>query len=387
MLSNVSHKGAFWSLITTRIVYAINWYNVASIFFLISIDYGQGVSGLGILSSGFYLGLAIFQVPGGILAARIGPKKTAIIGTMLSSASALLAGLSPSFLQVAGLRFLVGAGMAFVFAPGVTLVARYYKRGSEGLGIGLYNSAFDIGGAIGIFGWAVLAEMIGWRFSLVASGLLGIATGGILWVVVPEGSERNFRVKVSQLKTILFNKQLIILSIAILGNGVGSTLVSSFTVYYLEGTFGAAAGVAGFVGSLVVILPIISSPMGGRLYDRSRDAKSLLLLTGVVTGSGVALATFGNIFAAAASTVLVGIGGGIGLTVGFSAAREMSVTDLQFEALTIAWANSISLLAGFWSPLLFSAVVSGFGYPLAWLTGGIYTFSLSLAALALTKKN
>lgn len=79
MLSNVSHKGAFWSLITTRIVYAINWYNVASIFFLMSIDFGQGVSGLGVLASSFYLGVAIFQVPGGILAAKLGPRKTAAV--------------------------------------------------------------------------------------------------------------------------------------------------------------------------------------------------------------------------------------------------------------------------------------------------------------------
>jgi hypothetical protein len=63
------------------------------------------------------------------------------------------------------------------------------------------------------------------------------------------------------------------------------------------------------------------------------------------------------------------------------------VTGLQFEALAIAWANSISLFGGFWSPLVFSAVVTGFGYPLAWLTGGIYTLVLSLAALALRKKD
>jgi MFS family permease len=353
-----------------------------------SIDFSQGVSGLGVLSSSFYLGVAISQVPGGILAAKVGPKKTAVIGTFLYSASALVAGLSPAFLQVAALRFLVGVGMSFVFAPGVTLVAKYYKRGSEGLGVGLYNSAFDIGGAIGIFGWAVLAEIIGWRFSLVASGILGISTGVLLFLAVPKDPlDNDLRIQASQLKGILLNEQLIILSVVILGNGTGLALVSSFMVYYLEKTLGAAAGVAGLVGSLVLASPIIFAPIGGRLYDRSRGAKKLLLASGVVTAAGVALVAFGNIFAAVASTVVVGIGGGIGFTVGFSAARETNVTGLQFEALAIAWANSISLFGGFWSPLVFSAVVTGFGYPLAWLTGGIYTLVLSLAALALREKD
>ena len=61
------------------------------------------------------------------------------------------------------LRFLVGSGMAFVFAPGVVMVTRLLRGGKSGMGVGLFNSAFDIGGIIAIFGWVVIATAIGWR--------------------------------------------------------------------------------------------------------------------------------------------------------------------------------------------------------------------------------
>lgn len=385
MFSGLSNKKAFWSLVATRIIYAVNWYNVAAIFFLMGMEFGQTVGGLGILASSFYLGVACFQVPGGILAAKFGPKKTAVAGTLLCSSSSLLVGLSPTFFGIALLRFLVGAGMAFVFAPGVTLVAKYYKEREVGLGIGLYNSAFAIGGAVGIFGWAVLAEIIGWRSSLVASGGVGIFTGASLLIAVPRDSiDSGFRVRAFELKRILFDSQLLVLSIAILGNGIAATLISSFMVYYLETVYLEAAGVAGLVGSLVLLIPVVLSPIGGRLYDKSRSAKRLLLAGGVVNGIGVALAGVGSVYAAVAATVTVGIGAGIGFTVGFAAARDRGVSSVQYETLVVAWANSVSLFAGFWSPLVFSSVASGFGYPLAWFTGGLYTLLISFAALAVS---
>ena len=70
MFDKVENRGAFWSLLATRAVYAINWYNIASIFSLMAVEFGQGVSGLGALTSSFYLGAGLFQIPGGVVAAN-----------------------------------------------------------------------------------------------------------------------------------------------------------------------------------------------------------------------------------------------------------------------------------------------------------------------------
>ena len=65
----------------------------------------------------------------------------------------MLCGLSSQLQQIEVLRFVVGLGMALFFGSSVTLITRYFGRGSEGFAIASLNSAHSIGGIIGIFGW------------------------------------------------------------------------------------------------------------------------------------------------------------------------------------------------------------------------------------------
>ena len=165
------------SIILARIIYAVNWFNISSIFYLILNDFKQDVSMLGLVTSGFLIGIGLFQIPAGILSAKYDAKFMIFFGTMLLSISSLLSGLSSELYQMVILRFLVGVGMAFFFGPSVILISKYLGKGSDGLGVGILNSAHSLGGIIGIFGWIIIAEAIGWRTSLVISGILGILSG------------------------------------------------------------------------------------------------------------------------------------------------------------------------------------------------------------------
>jgi MFS transporter, ACS family, glucarate transporter len=128
---------AVLSLLFARVIYAINWFNIASIFPHIALDFKQDISLLGLLSTSFLVGIGLFQVPGGILAAILGPRKTAIYGIIIASSAALLSGVSSQLQQMEVLRFVVGVGMALFFGPSVTLITRYLGRGSEGLAVGV----------------------------------------------------------------------------------------------------------------------------------------------------------------------------------------------------------------------------------------------------------
>ena len=127
MFDRVVNRGAFWSLLATRVVYALNWYNIASIFSLMAVEFGQGVSGLGALTSSFYLGVGLFQIPGGVVAARFGPRLTATFGTLVMSVAVLVSGAAATFDIIVLARFFVGVGMAFVFAPGVVLITQVLR--------------------------------------------------------------------------------------------------------------------------------------------------------------------------------------------------------------------------------------------------------------------
>jgi MFS family permease len=385
MRARVVNRATVTSLILGRIVYAVNFYNMAAVFSLTASELSQNVSGLGLVTSTFYMGIGIFQVPGGILAVKIGPRLTAIYGTTIASLAALLTGFTSNLFEIAVLRFVVGLGMAFVFAPSVILITKFLQKGSEGLGVGLYNSAFSLGAVIGLSGWATLAGAVGWRNSLVTSGLLGLFTSVLLWLSIPKDSRRpDSRVDLAPLKLILLDKWLIALSIALLGLGIGSAVVGNFMAYYLENVTHIGVGESGTIASLASLFAFLTAPFSGRLYDRSGKSKQLLFASGVLMALGIGAAFLGTIYSAILSTILVGSAAGAGTTFGFSAARERARAnklDPEYETLAVSWVNSISLSGDFVPPLLFSYLAIQYGYSPAWLCLALLTFVLMIPVL------
>jgi predicted MFS family arabinose efflux permease len=267
--------------------------------------------------------------------------------------------------------------MAMVFAPGVTLIAKYFRNRAEGLGVGFFNAAFYVGGAVGLFGWAVLAEFVGWRPSIAVSGFLGILTAISMIFMVPKDDMReDFLIKIADLRRILSNKWLLILTLELFGVGSGSILVTTFMVFYLEDSLKTTVAIAGTVGGLSMFLAILVSPIFGRIYDRTKNTRRLLFLTGLGLSVGIAVASIGTLYAAIMSTIIVGLCQGGAFTVGFVAAREAQLPDSRYETLAVSWVNTVSLFAGFWSPVAFSLLVINFGYSSAWLLAGVYTLFL-----------
>ncbi len=374
MSARLPEQRAVIAIVAARIVYAINWLNIGAIFYLMTTDLNSGVSGLGTLTSTFYLGVGIMQVPGGILAAKWGPKRTVSTGIFVSSLAVLGTPISSAIFQVAILRFVVGAGMALVFAPSVVLMTRILG-GKSGTSVGLINSAFDIGGLFGLFGWILLASVTGWRPTLVLSGSLGLLTGLLVVALVPKDGENvQFRFSTGKLRRILGDRNLIILGLGSLGSNLGSVLISSFMVYYLHAGLGERAEIAGIVSTMIVVLPIYTSLWGGRLYDRTRKPRRLLILSGLGMTTGLLVAAAPTLSAAAAGAVLGGIAVGPASTINFAAAKDLSRVEKEYEGLTIGWVNSISLTGSFWPPLVFSYFARSFNYSAAWIAGAAMCF-------------
>src|ERR687895_2201639 len=144
-----SDANASFSLIIARIVYGINWFNIA---------------------------------------VKFNPRISAIVGITIASTAALLCGLVLSSSELIWLRFIVGCGMAFFFSSAVILIARHGKRGFPGFSIGLMNSAHSMGGIIGIFVWIIIAQVVGWRVSLMLSGVLGLVTALLMIMTIPRSN-------------------------------------------------------------------------------------------------------------------------------------------------------------------------------------------------------
>jgi MFS family permease len=375
----VINRPSVFSLIVARILYSINWFNVASIFYFIAADFKQDISMLGLITSSFLIGIGIFQIPAGILAAKYGPRKIAIYGIVITSSAAFLSGLSTDLLHMVILRFIVGLGMAFFFGPSVILISKYLGKASEGLGVGLLNSAHALGGIIGIFGWIIIAEVTGWRISLMLSGLLGLISGLLLVVsLIKEKIQTDFGIKISDLRQILFNKSLIVLGLALLGFQIGSNLTLTFIVFYLADHLNLDPKIAGFIGSFNLIIALVSSPLFGRIYDRINDAKKILIISGIVVSLSMAMIAANNLYIIILSIIIAGFFLAGGFVIVYTKAKQVKGLHSEYETLAVSFVNGISLFNAFWVPILFSFVVNQSGYSVAWLLGGFLTMLLVL---------
>jgi MFS family permease len=375
----VINRPSVFSLIVARILYSINWFNVASIFYFIAADFKQDISMLGLITSSFLIGIGIFQIPAGILAAKYGPRKIAIYGIVITSSAAFLSGLSTDLLHMVILRFIVGLGMAFFFGPSVILISKYLGKASEGLGVGLLNSAHALGGIIGIFGWIIIAEVTGWRISLMLSGLLGLISGLLLVVsLIKEKIQTDFGIKISDLRQILFNKSLIVLGLALLGFQIGSNLTLTFIVFYLADHLNLDPKIAGFIGSFNLIIALVSSPLFGRIYDRINDAKKILIISGIVVSLSMAMIAAKTLYIIILSIIIAGFFLAGGFVILYTKAKQVKGLHSEYETLAVSFVNGISLFNAFWVPILFSFVVNQSGYSVAWLLGGFLTMLLVL---------
>ncbi|HSA75786.1 MAG TPA: MFS transporter [Candidatus Nitrosocosmicus sp.] len=416
-----------FSIVLARILYAVNWFNISSIFYLILLDFDQDISMLGLITSGFLIGIGLFQIPAGILAAKYDPRLIIVFGTMLLSVSSLLSGLVSEIYQMVFLRFLVGVGMAFFFGPSVILISKYLGKGSEGFGVGVLNSAHSLGGIIGIFGWIIIAEFTGWRMSLLFSGILGIASGLLLYYTIfrksnkddvhnydqsgkvqehtlhdpktplEKNSDENesiseFQINFGRLRSLMLNRSMLLVALSLLGIQIGWNLISTFIVLYLKFEFDITSVMAGIIGILTLIVNVIFAPFFGKLYDlltKTKWEKSdivLLLICGTIISINMILFSFADMSILMPSIVLIGIFASGGFVIPYTMARRIAVEKLKmpnYEILAVSFVNGLSLLGAFWVPFLFSILVKTFNYSTAWIIGGLLTIAFIIPIIKL----
>ncbi|MDQ3854548.1 MAG: MFS transporter [Thermoproteota archaeon] len=440
MTANEKNKGilsldakASFSLITARVVYGINWFNISAIFPLIALEFNNDVSLLGFISAAFFAGVGIFQIPAGIFAARYNPRISAIVGITISSTAALLCGLVLSSSELIWLRFIVGVGMAFFFSSAVILIAKYGKRGFPGFSVGLMNSAHSMGGIIGIFAWIIIAQMVGWRVSLVVSGALGLVTVLLMIVTIPKGNitlgydarmhnkdsqpaKKAEKLKISDILKLLSNRTLIYLGIILIGIQAAWAVELTFIVTYLE-TLGFSAELAGIIASLPLISAIVSAPLIGGFYDKVRDARTVLLICGVGASMGMVGLSLGSIHLIIISVILTGLFTGGAFTVVYERARTLLIEGVvdhrknaataslganrrniddndisinypsYYDTLKVAWVNGLSLVGVLWTPVVFSSVAEENSYELAWISSAVVTALFILVPISKLSKS
>ncbi|MDH3243906.1 MAG: MFS transporter [Saprospiraceae bacterium] len=146
---------------------------------------------MGWVLSAFALGYALLQVPSGLLADRIGPRRVLSGIVAFWSALTALTGAAWNFASLLFIRFFFGAGEAGAF-PGMSrAIYSWIPIKERGLILGLNFSGSRLGAAFALPMVAWLIDVFGWRLSFVILGLVGIIWAGVWWIAFRDTPEEQ----------------------------------------------------------------------------------------------------------------------------------------------------------------------------------------------------
>jgi len=148
--------------------------NIASAVPVIQKEFGFSMVTVGWILASFRWGYALFQIPGGWLGDRIGPRRAlSLIVTWWSIFTSATA-LAWSATSMAAVRFLFGVGEAGAFPIATRSLSRWILPGERGFAQGITHAGSRLGAALTPTIVVLLMAAYGWRAAFFVFGLMGL---------------------------------------------------------------------------------------------------------------------------------------------------------------------------------------------------------------------
>jgi sugar phosphate permease len=129
-------------------------------------DFGVGASQIGLLSSAYFYGYMLMQVPASLVVDRFGVRRATVPSLLVSATATLMFAHAPTASVAVGARILVAAGDAFVWSALIKLVTQWFPATRFGLMSGLSQLSGFVGGLFATTPFAILVSVLGWRRAL-----------------------------------------------------------------------------------------------------------------------------------------------------------------------------------------------------------------------------
>lgn len=375
------------SINAARAVYALNWFNIAPGLTYIASDLKLEIVQLGIITTAFYLGLASFQLFGGVVASRIGNRRTETFGLVVLGVSVIASGLSTNLPELFITRFAAGAGSAFFFSPALGMLSEIVPDEKYGFYVGTFNGAFNIGAGAGVLGWVFVDQYLGWRAGLIIGGLMTIALALENYAVLRGVVVHTSRGKdlFGKLRKAVTNRAMWLLPIAGIGSMAAETIMGQLFVYYGETGLHYSPSLAGTLGFIFLITGFFGGVIGGIQYSRTRHGSATFVGVLAITAILVLMIPFVR------SPVPLGLlVTALGLVVvdGFSILYTIAARlapDKSTISFSLSFVNFMQQAIGASFPFIFTGITHAAGYSVSWLVlGAISSIAIFLYPLART---
>ncbi len=154
-------------------------------------DFQISASGLGNLSAFYFYSYVAMQIPTGILADTLGPRKLLTGGCIVAGIGTLIFSISPGFIGAGIGRFLIGGSVAVAFVGLLKLSSSWFPKKFHAFVAGNALSIGLIGAVSAGPPLRLLMDIFNWRSVIFVSGIITLVLGGLIWLIVRDSPQEK----------------------------------------------------------------------------------------------------------------------------------------------------------------------------------------------------
>ena len=147
-------------------------------------QYHASATMLGFIAAFYFYPYAAMQLPAGVLADRIGPRRLFTCGSLVAGAGSLLFAWAPDVGWLLAGRALVGLGVAVAFISVLKLIASWFGEREFATWVGILQLIGNLGGTLGAYPLAWLVQRVSWREVFAGAGALSLLLAACIWLWV-----------------------------------------------------------------------------------------------------------------------------------------------------------------------------------------------------------
>jgi MFS family permease len=327
-------------------------------------EFDLSKTGAGLLVGAFGAGALFGGVPGGLAAARFGPKRAVVGGLLLLALASFAFAAADTAVTLGAARFVQGFSSTTTWAGALAWVTVAAPKSKRGEVIGTAFGAAVFGAILGpMFGG--IAEVVGIRLSFTVLGVVAIAFAGLASLPRSSAAEPLSRGGISRAfadRRFLGGLWLNTLPALLFG-----TLVVLAPLDLDDAGWSTLAIAAVFFGA--GLLEVVISPLLGRASDRRGRLLPIrvALAASIVVASLLAAATSPTVIALLIAAAALSYGGFY--TPGMALTSHRAETAGLAQGLAFGVMNSAWALGNMTGPVAGGALASAFGDAAPYLLG------------------
>ena len=261
-------------------------------------EMGLTAADLGGLTSLYFLGFAVTQIPAGAALDTWGPRRVTAVLMLVAALGSLLFGLADGLVSMMAGRVLIGVGVAVCMGAGLQALAQHFPVHRIPVLNGALIAIGGLGGAVVGTPLALLLQAASWRTISVGLAVFTMVVAGLIWFwasdagAVPRKKERpsvwaQFRGTWELLCSLGFWKLSLFPSVC---GGMFYAVQSLWMKPYLLDVNLAGQAQTDALVSLLGLAAVCGSLVSGGLARRfERLGMSLTVFNGVCLGAFVAV--------------------------------------------------------------------------------------------------